>query len=220
MGGDGSCYISKQVKAETAAPGFRVKSGWAAVVLLTGPIGSPALRDNRMIDLSDPRVPETRQPYHATFGQLETDAKKTNRRTGIVHRVTKQSITDLLSDYRRKGYSITCASLVIGSQIDPASVANPHIRAHALEGQLFRSALDQALNAHGIRTFILLERDAYARAGAQLRKPCDDVRQTIQNLGRATEGSWRAEQKLAALGAWLALCHEPRWNKREKDENL
>jgi hypothetical protein len=220
MGGDGSCYISKQVKAETAAPGFRVKSGWAAAVLLTGPIGSPALRDNRMIDLSDPRVPETRQPYHATFGQLETDAKKTNRRTSIVHRVTKQSITDLLSDYRRKGYSITCASLVIGSQIDPASVANPHIRAHALEGQLFRSALDQALNAHGIRTFILLERDAYARAGAQLKKSCDDVRQTIQNLGRSTEGSWRVEQKLAAVGPWLALCHDPRWNKGEKDENL
>jgi len=189
-------------------------------VLLTGPISSPALRENRMIDLSDPRVPETRQPYHATFGQLETDAKKTNRRTGIVHRVTKQSISDLLSDYRRKGYSIACASLVVGSQIDPASVANPHIRAHALEGQLFRSALDQALNAHGIRTFILLERDAYARAGAQLKKSCDDVRQTIQNLGRSTEGSWRVEQKLAALGAWLALCHEPRWNKREKDENL
>ena len=220
MGGDGSCYISKQVKAETAAAGFRVKSGWAAAVLLTGPIGSPALRDNRMIDLSDPRVPETRQPYHATFGQLETDAKKTNRRTGIVHRVTKQSITDLLSDYRRKGYSITCASLVIGSQIDPASVANPHIRAHALEGQLFRSALEQALNAHGIRTFILLERDAYARAGAQLKKSGDDVRQTIQNLGRSTEASWRVEQKLAAVGAWLALCHEPRWNKGEKDENL
>jgi hypothetical protein len=220
MGGDGSCYISKQVKAETAVAGFRVKSGWAAAVLLTGPISSPALRENRMIDLSDPRVPETRQPYHATFGQLETDAKKTNRRTSIVHRVTKQSISDLLSDYRRKGYSITCASLVIGSQIDPASVANPHIRAHALEGQLFRSALEQALNTHDIRTFILLERDAYPRAGAQLKKSCDDVRQTIQNLGRSTEGSWRVEQKLAALGAWLALCHEPRWNKREKDENL
>jgi hypothetical protein len=156
MGGYDSCHISKQVKAETAAAGFRVKSGWAAVVLLTGPIGSPALRDNRMIDLSDPRVPETRQPYHATFGQLETDAKKINRRTDIVHRITKQSMTDLLSDYRRKDYSITCASLVIGSQLNPASIANPHIRAHALEGLLFRSALEQALDAHGIGAFISL----------------------------------------------------------------
>jgi hypothetical protein len=209
MGGDGSCYVSKQVNAETAALGFRVKSGWAAVVLVTGPIDSPALRDNWVIHLSDPRVPETRQPYHATFGELETDAKKTNRRTDIVHRVTKQSVTKFLSDYRRKGYSITRASLVVGSQRDPATIANPHIRAHALEGQLFRSALEQALNAHGIRTAILLERDAYVTAGAQLKKPHDDVRQTIQNLGRCSDGPWRAEQKLAALGAWLALCHKP-----------
>jgi hypothetical protein len=208
MGSDGACYISKQVKAETAAPGFRVKSGWAAAVLLTGPIGSPALRDNRMIDLSDPRVPETRQPYHATFGQLETDAKNINRRTDIVHRITEQSITDLLSDYRRKGYSITRASLVIGSQLDPSSIANPHIRAHALEGLLFRSALEQALNAHGIGTFILMERDAYAKAGAQLKRSYDDVRRTIQNFGRFTDAPWRAEQKLAALAAWFSLGHK------------
>lgn len=210
MGGDGSCYVSKQVNAETAALGFRVKSGWAAVVLLSGPIDSPASRDNRVIDLSDPQVPETRQPYHATFGQLETDAKKTNRRTDIVHRVTKQSVTKLLSDYRRKGYSITRASLVVGSQRDPATIANPHIRAHTLEGQLFRSALEQALNAHGIRTAILLERDAYVTAGAQLKRPHDDVRQTIQNLRRSSDGSWRTEQKLAAVGAWLALVTSPR----------
>ncbi len=219
MGGYDSCHISKQVKAETAAAGFRVKSGRAAVVLLAGPIGSRALRDNRMIDLSDPRVPETRQPYHATFGQLETDAKKINRRADMVHRKTKQSITDLLSDYRRKDYSITCASLVIGSQLDPASIANPHIRAHALEGQLFRSALEQALNAHGIGTMIFLERNAYDKATTQLKKSGLDVRRTIQNFGRFTDAPWRAEQKLAALGAWLALCHGLRWNKREKDEN-
>jgi hypothetical protein len=205
VGSYSTCDISNEVKPQTVALGFRVKSGWASVVLLTGPIGSPALRDNRMVDLSDPQFPETRQPYHATFGQLETDAKKTNRRAGIVHRVTKQSITDLLSDYRRKGYAMTSTCLVVGSRLDPATIANPHIRAHALEGQLFRSALEQALNAQGVGAFILLERDAYGKASAQLKKSCDDVRQTIQNLGRSTEGPWRAEQKLAAVGAWIAL---------------
>jgi len=205
MGRDGSCYISKQVNAETAALGIRVKSGWAAVVLLTGPIGSPALRDNRVIDLSDPRFPETRQPYHAAFGQLETDATKTNRRTDIVQRVTQQSITKLLADYKRKGYSITRAALVVGSQLDPATIANPHIRAHALEGQLFRSALEQALNARDVRTAILLERYAYDTASTQLKKPSVDVRRTIQNFGRFTDAPWRAEQKLAALAAWFSL---------------
>jgi hypothetical protein len=209
MGRDGPCYISKQVNAEIAALGFRVKSGWAAVVLLTGPIGSPALRDNRVIDLSDPRFPETRQPYHATFGQLETDAKKINRRTDIVRRVTKHSVAKLLAHCRRKDYAITRTSLVVGSQLDPATIANPHIRAHALEGQLFCSALEDALHAHGIRTAILLERDAYVRAAARLKKSSIDLCQTIQNFRRFAEGPWRAEQKLAAVGAWVALYQKP-----------
>jgi hypothetical protein len=210
MGGHGSCYLSKQVKAEAAALGFRVKSGWAAVVLLSAPVDSPKLCDNRVIDLSDPRFPETRQPYHAAVGQLETDAKKTNRRTDIVHRITKQSIANLLADYQTKGYGIRRASLVVGSQLGPATIANPHIRAHALEGQLFRSALEQALNAHGIHTAIFLERDAYSTAAVQLKKSPHEVRDTVQNLRRFTEGSWRAEQKLAAVGAWIALCQNLR----------
>lgn len=208
MGRDGSGYVSDQVTAENAALGFRVRSGWAAVVPVTGSIDSPRLLDNRIIDLSDPRFPETRQPYHAAMGKLETDAKKTNRRRDIVRRITKQSITKLLADYRRKGHAIMHASLVVGSQLDPATIANPHIRAHALEGQLFRSALEQALNAHGIRTVILVERDAYDKAAAQLKKSSDDLRRMIQNFGRFTDGPWRANQKLAALAAWVALCHK------------
>ena len=213
MGGDGSCYVSKQVNAKIAALGLRVKSGWAAVVLLTGPIGSPALRDNRVIDLSDPQFPETRQPYHAAIGQLEMDTTETSRRTDIVRRVTKHSVAKLLADYRRKDYAITRSSLVVGSQLDPATIANPHIRAHALEGQLFCSTLEDALHAHGIRTAILLERDAYVRAAARLKKSSIHLRQTIQNLRRFAEGQWRAEQKLAAVGAWIALYQTPTLQK-------
>lgn len=208
VGGYSACDISNEVKAETAALGFRVKSGWAAAVLLNGPIDSPVLCDNRVIDMSDPQVPETRQPYHAAFGQLETDAKKTNRRRDIVQRVTRQSITSLLADYRRKSYAIARACLVVGSQLDPATIANPHIRAHALEGQLFRSALEQALKAHNIRTGILVEREAYARAAAQLRKSIDEVCNMTQQFRGSTDGPWRVEQKLAALAAWSALGHK------------
>lgn len=196
------------MKAETAALGFRVKSGWAAAVLLKGPADSPVLRDNRVIDLSDPQFPETRQPYHAAFGQLETDPRKTNRRRDIVHRITKQSITDLLSEYRREGYAIARACLVVGSQLDPATIANPHIRAHALEGELFRSALEQALEAHSIRTGILVERAAYNRAATQLKKSIEEVSDTTQKFRRFTDGPWRAEQKLAALAAWFSLSHK------------
>jgi hypothetical protein len=206
MGSDSACYVSKQVNAETAALGFRAKSGWAVVVLLSGATASPRLCDNHVVDLSDPRLPETRQPYHAALGKLETDAKKIKRRTDTVQGVTNQSITKLLADYRRKGYAITHASVVVGSQLDPATIANPHVRAHALEGQLFRSTVERALNEHGIRTTAFLERDAYDKAATQLTKSSVDVQRAIQSLGRLTGGPWRVEQKLAALGAWVALC--------------
>jgi len=192
-------------KPRAAALGFRVKSGWAAAVLLTGPARSPRLCDALRIDLSDTQLPETRQPYHAAMGKLETDNEKINRRVHVVRCITERSIATLLASHRQNGYTIRRAALVVGSQVDPDSIANPHIRAHAFEGRLFRSVLEESLQAHRIRTDVLIERDAYARAAAQLKQSGDDVRRVIQNLGRFGKAPWRAEQKLAALAAWLAL---------------
>jgi len=192
------------MKPQTAALGFRVKSGWAAAVLLKGPARSPQLCDVRQIDLADPQLPETRQPYHAAMGKLETDTRKIHRRVHVVRSIAQKSIATLLTNHRQNGYTIRHAALVVGSQVDPDSIANPHIRAHAFEGQLFRAVLDEALQAHRIRTDVLIERDAYARAVAELKQSGDDVRRVIQDLGRS-KAPWRAEQKLAALAAWLAL---------------
>jgi len=194
------------MKLQSAALGFRVKSGWAVAVLLTGPARSPQLCDVQRIDLFDPRLPETRQPYHAAMGKLETDATKINRRVCIVRSIAQQSIATLLAGYRGKGYAISRSSLVVGSQIDPDSIANAHIRAHAFEGQLFRSVLEEVLQTCGIRTGIVIERNAYAQAAAKLKESNENVRRMIQNFGRAAQGPWRAEQKLAALAAWVALC--------------
>jgi hypothetical protein len=194
------------MKPQPAALGFRVKSGWAAAVLLTGSARSPQLCDVRRIDLSDPRFPETRQPYHAAMGKLETDMTKINQRVRVVRSIAQQSIATLLAGYHQKGYVIGRAALVVGSQVDPDSIANAHIRAHAFEGQLFRSVLEQALQTCGIRTEIFIERDAYAQGATKLKESNENVRCVIQDFGRAAKGPWRAEQKLAALAARLALC--------------
>jgi hypothetical protein len=181
------------MKPARAALGFRVKSGWAAAVLLTGPTRSPQLCDLQRIDLSDPRLPETRQPYHAAMGKLETDARKVNPRIRVVRRIAQKSIGTLLAGYRQHGYMISRAALVVGSQIDPDSIANPHMRAHAFEGRLFRLVIEEALHAHRIRTAVLIERNVYAKAVAERKKSSDDLKHLIQSLGRFTDGPWRAE---------------------------
>jgi hypothetical protein len=205
MVSDGASGVSNEVKGQAAALGFRVKSGWAAAVLVAGSTHSPPLCDVRRMELSDPRLPETRQPYHAAMGKLETDMRKINPRMDVVRRLAEQSIAALVARYRQNGYNIRRAALVVGSQIDPDFIANPHMRAHAFEGRLFRSVFQQALEGHRIRTEIFIERDAYVTAAVELNRSDENVRRVLQNFGRDTEAPWRAEQKLAALAAWLAL---------------
>ena len=207
VGSDSACDVSNEMKPQTAELGFRVKSGWAAVVLLKGPANSPQLCDVRQIDMSDPQLPETRQPYHAAMGKLETDRRKINRHVDVVRRIAEESIATLLASYRRTGYTIGRAALVVGSQIDPESITNPHIRAHAFEGRLFCSVVERALQQHRICTDVFTERDAYDKAAIVLKESNENVRRMIQNFGRAIEGPWRAEQKFAAVAACLAL-HE------------
>jgi hypothetical protein len=209
MASDGSSHFQNAVtKTQTAALGFRVKSGWAAVVLLANTARTPHLSDVTRIELCDPPCPETRQPYHAAMGKLEADPAKVNQRERAVRSISQQSLTTLLKGYSQKRFRISRAALVVGSQIDPAHIANPHIRAHALEGRLFRSVVEQALHDHEICADVLLERNAYPIVAARLKQASDDVKRAIQDLGQTTAakgGPWRAEQKLAALAALFAL---------------
>jgi hypothetical protein len=142
------------------------------------------------------------------MGKLETDSTKLSQRERVVRSISQQSLTRLLKGYRQEGFWIRRAALAVGSQIDPANIANPHIRAHALEGQLFRSAVAETLQDHEICTEVLVERDAYPSVAARLKQSGDEVKRAIQDLGRSEPAKgrpWRVEQKLAALAALFAL---------------
>jgi hypothetical protein len=209
MGGDRTSDVQNTVtKTQSAALGFRVKSGWAAVVLLTNKARSPQLLEVGRIELCDPQFPETRQPYHAAMGKPETDLTKLNQRDRVVRTISQQSLTKLFRRYQEKRFRIRRAALVVGSQVNPADIANPHIRAHALEGRLFRTVVEQGLHDQEICTDVLIEREVYSSVAASLKQSVDDVKQAIQDLGRsaaAKAGPWRAEQKLAALAALFVL---------------
>jgi hypothetical protein len=193
------------MKLTHATVGFRVKSGWATAVLLVGPTQSPQALDRRIVDLSDPAIPESRQPYHAGMGTLEENSGKVKQRIKVVQRVTSRSVTKLIKDYNDMGCKLRGAALVVGSLIEPASIKNPHIRAHALEGQLFRTVLEEALRSCGLSCSMVVERNAYSSAAAVLARAEDDLKRAVSELGHSLSGPWRADEKLAALAAWMAL---------------
>jgi len=186
--------------------GCRVKSGWATAVLVEGPARAPRVLDRRVIDLSDARIPTSRQPYHAVRDARPSKAAKLERHLRrLVERITKRSLGALLEEYRRQGRRVRRVALVVGSLIDPARIGNDHIRAHALEGQLFRTALEGAARAARLPCTTLVERSLYETAAARLKRPPGALRRAVTDLGGARRGPWRADEKAATLAAWLAL---------------
>src|SRR4029453_14783065 len=156
--------IIAKVKSGQGALGFRVKSGRAVFVLIEGSILAPSLRQRDVINLSDPRNPDTRQPYHAAMGKLETNAATLKRRFQSVRRATERSIADLIQRCTDDGCAIRRAPVVVGSVIDPESIPNPNIRPPQLEGRLFRTVLEDALRSRGVQCAIFTERDLYPTA--------------------------------------------------------
>jgi hypothetical protein len=192
-------------RASRAAVGFTIKSGWAVAVLVGGSRTKPRALDGRRIDLSDPAIPDARQPYHAGFGTARQPGPALSRLVASVERFGRESVTGLLQHYEGEGHQLRSAGLVVGSLIEPDQIANDHIRIHALEGKLFRNIVEAAVVQHDVPCSIWRERDLYASAAAALQQSEGRLRNTLTALGRDLTGPWRAEHKAAALAAWLAL---------------
>jgi hypothetical protein len=127
----------------------------------------------------------------------------------IVERCARKSVGDLVRHARTEGHALRGAAVVVGSVTDPASIANPHIRAHASEGALFRRVVLAALRRR-TGSVVVLEREVYAATARVLRRPERTVKVMVAELGGGVDGSWRAEEKVAAAGAWLVLARPPR----------
>lgn len=185
------------------AVGFRVKSGFAIAVVLDGSRGTPRAVARHVVELCDPKAAETRQPYHHGFYTTESDAREIARRVRIVTRCAKRSITVLVEEL---GHTPAIrAALVVGSVIDPSHVANPHIRAHASEGRLFRTVLEEALRSHDVVCEVIVEKQLPARVAADLGRSPRSVVSTLAAFGRTLGSPWRADEKAAATAAWLSL---------------
>jgi hypothetical protein len=196
------------------ALGLRVKSGYAVAVVLGGTRRSPQPLAKCIVELSDPSVAETRQPYHSAMFTTEEDTREIARRVRIVKRCAARSVADLVRETVRLAPPATVeartgsrlrAGLVVGSVIDPATVGNPHIRAHAHEGQLFRTVLVDALRAHDVPCDVIVDKQLAARAAADLGRQPAAITRTLAGFGKALGSPWRAEEKAAATAAWLAL---------------
>jgi hypothetical protein len=125
------------------------------------------------------------------------------RRVRIIERVASKSVSRLLGAHGAAGG--WSAGLIVGSVIDPATVGNQHIRAHASEGRLFRTVLEHALAAQGVPSFVVVEKRLDEIARRELGLTDDEIRRSMRAFGTTLGRPWRADERAAATAAWMVL---------------
>src|SRR3989442_14952950 len=190
---------------KAASLGFRVKAGWATTVLVGGPPASPQVLDHGIVQLSAPALPASGPPFHGGTGEEGRDGRRVARRVAGIRRFARRSVADLIKRYRAAGHRLRGVAVVAGSDIEPERIANPHIRAHAQEGKLFRTVLEDGARRAGLRCGTLLERDLFTQAAEALGRPAPDLQRAVTALGggRGRAGRWRAGGKAARRAAGL-----------------
>ncbi len=193
-----------------AALGLRAHSGWAALVVVGGPPHSPEVMHRRRIELADPGIPGSKQPYHAAEGLPLEKAEELVRRCADAARLlARRALRAVIDELRESGQEVVGCGLLLASG-RPATTLAATLASHALihtaEGELFRNALTHASEQCGLPVTAVKERELFAHGAAQLGVRIDNLQRQLNELGRPIGPPWRQDQKLAALVGWLALA--------------
>jgi hypothetical protein len=201
--------MTKTLTLIPAALGCRAHSGWAALVALGGTAQSPVILERLRIELADPGVAGSKQPYHAAAEMDFKHAEKfIGRSINEARQLARQGLRAVAGRVREKGYEVVgCGILLASGRELPALAATlaSHALIHTAEGELFREALAHASEQCHLPVTKVRERELFDHAVAGLRVPLGELQRRIAELGQTIGPPWRQDEKFASLAAWLAL---------------
>jgi hypothetical protein len=192
--------------SQIACVGLRAKTARAIVVVVAGT--EPSLRavTRAELTLSTPGTPALFQPYHGVMnlGWDEAVVAVQEAERSIAATATR-SLEALLIELRGQGLEVKRVAIVGAPERKLAAIGSPHIRAHAAEGVLFRQVWQTAAHGVGVPSTAFSEKGIEAFAAARLQVGVDALRARLAEFGLAVGRPWRADEKAAAMAAWMAL---------------
>ena len=193
-----------------AALGLRAKTGRAIAVVLAEAENGPEVVYRGELETWDPEIPDSFHPHHAGLeldpaaaGPVVRGAEK------AVQLAARAALGELLSQLSAGGYKVAGAGLVGSPAKDPdqlALIGSPHVRAHAAEGQLFRSVLEKAARSRRLPCTVLSDRAGFEQAAERMAIGEKLLRGQADELGKGIGPPWRADHKLACAAALLVLA--------------
>src|SRR6266849_9026623 len=131
-----------------ATLGFRVHSGWTALVTVFLEKGAPVVLARERVHLVETFTYEFRQPYHTAekmpLGQARDFIKRVRDEA---RRLAHRAIRGLQSDLQKQGIALKKCGLVLASGRplpDLEKILGSHALIHTADGELFREAIVHA----------------------------------------------------------------------------
>jgi hypothetical protein len=194
------------MQSNNVAIGFRAKTGRAICVVLGGSADAPMVIKKFEMSLTDSKRRATAQPYHRVMELPWAQSQKAVQPAAkAIEAIARKGLKNLCDELTSKGMKVCAVGIVGAPDRELARIGNFHIRAHAAEGVLFRQVLNVAAEANSLKWQIFSDKDFEGTATAKLGPKASRVKRHISELGRTVPSPWRADEKQAALAAWLML---------------
>jgi hypothetical protein len=191
------------------ALGVAPHSGWAAVVGIAEAGGRPEVMVRERMEMAGADDAEAKQPYHAVEDLPVAEARKRLARYSAAaesraHAAIRRIVHRLERDRHRViGLGILDSSGRTGDSLEV--VLASHALIHTADGDHFRDAIAAAASRCGLAVSRVRARDLERDALGAVGSPVEGLHDTVKQLGRSVGPPWGADQKAAALLAWLLL---------------
>ena len=193
-----------------AAVGFRVHSGWSALVTTSLENGAPTVVSRERVHLVETFSYRFRQPYH-TAGRMPLEKAREFVAGSLseAKRLATCALRATQTSLGKQGYEVAgCALLLASGKTLPGleSILLSHALIHTADGELFRDALRCSSADCGLEITCIKERELLDRGVKTFRTRRDKLLRRLTELGTAIGSPWTQDEKYAALAAWLVLA--------------
>ena len=197
---------------DRVALGLAPHSGWAALVGIAHDREEPRLVARERIEMTDPAEPESKQPYHTAEGMTVPQATRLlGRYEATAGRLAHEAIARVVRELGEAGHPVVGVGILDSAGRKGGSLEatlSSHALIHTADGDHFRNAIASAAEKCGLPSTRVRARDLEGEAASATGRKPQALAEVLRTLGREAGPPWTADQKSAALLAWLLLAKE------------
>jgi len=192
-----------------AAVGFRVHSGWTALVAVSLEKGVLTVLSRQRVQLVETFSYKFRQPYHtAEKMRLEDASKFISKIRTEAENLAYLSLHAVQVDLEKRGYQLDRGGLLLasGRQLpELEKILASHALIHTADGELFREVLRGASARCGLRLACTKDRELLEHCAEAFSLSPAELQRRVTKLGRPFGSPWSQDEKFATLVSWLVL---------------